>query len=92
MEIEIYLVADEDGEVLCAFTNKEQCITEAEEGCCNMQSVRLVSEEDPYIAQLSEALKHMLELSYKLDCPKELLEEYGNAYANYSNLIQRVNL
>jgi len=42
-EIEIYLTYDEmDGQVFCAFFDKEQCEREAEECGCGMQTVRLV--------------------------------------------------
>ena len=40
---EIYLTYDRsDGEVFCAFVDKEQCKREAEESGCGMQTVRLV--------------------------------------------------
>jgi hypothetical protein len=40
---EIYLTYDEcDGDVFCAFINKEQCKKEAEESGCGMQTVRLI--------------------------------------------------
>lgn len=93
MEREIYLAVDgRDGEVLCAFTNKKQCIMEVADAGCQMQTTRLLSKEDAYTTQLLDALKHMLELTYKFDLPSELSEEYANAYANYSNLIQEATL
>ena len=43
---EIYVTYDtHDGEVLCAFVDKEQCKREAEECGCGMQTVRLVSND-----------------------------------------------
>lgn len=43
---EIYLTYDRsDGEVLCAFVDKEQCKREAEECGCGMQTVRLVGKQ-----------------------------------------------
>lgn len=40
---EIYVTYDKsDGEIFCAFVDKEQCKREAEESGCGMQSVRLV--------------------------------------------------
>lgn len=38
--------------------------------------------------ELLEALNHTLEIMYKCECPKELQEEYANAYMNYSELIK----
>lgn len=38
---------------------------------------------------LLEALRHTIEIMYKCECPKELQEEYANAYMNYSNLIKK---
>ena len=43
---EIYLTYDRsDGEVFCAFVDKEQCKREAEESGCGMQTVRLVDKQ-----------------------------------------------
>lgn len=40
---EIYVTYDKsDGEIFCAFIDKEQCKCEAEESGCGMQTVRLV--------------------------------------------------
>lgn len=43
---EIYLTYDiSDGEVFCAFVDKEQCKREAEESGCGMRTVRLVGKQ-----------------------------------------------
>jgi len=43
LQSEIYVTYDKsDGEIFCAFTDKEQCKLEAEESGCGMQTVRLV--------------------------------------------------
>ena len=41
-----------------------------------------------YAPELLEALNNTLEIMYKCECPKELQEEYANAYMNYSELIK----
>lgn len=46
----IYLACDEgDGEVLCAFTDENQCKSEVIESGCGMQTVRLVWNEENLI-------------------------------------------
>ena len=46
LPLEIYVTYDEgDGEVFCAFIDKEQCKREAKECGCGMQTVRLVGVE-----------------------------------------------
>lgn len=43
---EIYVTYDKsDGEVFCAFVDKEQCKREAEECGCGMKTVRLVGKQ-----------------------------------------------
>lgn len=43
----IYATFDEtDGEIFCAFTDKEQCKKEAEESGCGMQTIRLINNND----------------------------------------------
>jgi len=46
LPLEIYVTYDRsDGEILCAFIDKEQCKREAEECGCGMQTVRLVGKQ-----------------------------------------------
>lgn len=46
LQSEIYLTYDRcDGEVFCAFDDKEQCEREAKESGCGMQTVILVSNQ-----------------------------------------------
>jgi hypothetical protein len=46
LPLEIYVTYDRsDGEIFCAFIDKEQCKREAEECGCGMQTVRLVGKQ-----------------------------------------------
>ena len=46
LPLEIYVTYDRrDGEVFCAFIDKEQCKREAQESGCGMQTVRLVGKQ-----------------------------------------------
>jgi hypothetical protein len=46
LPLEIYVTYDRsDGEIFCAFIDKEQCKREAEESGCGMQTVRLVGKQ-----------------------------------------------
>lgn len=43
-KLEIYLLVDIDGEVICAYTDRDIAIEQAKDSCCDVETTSLYSE------------------------------------------------